>query len=646
MAINLNPGADATLVNAAYRAAMANTPGDYSDTLEKAAESYGKTMEASSEMWGNVAKVGAKLGGEMVANANERAAMAAKANTLNAKDAEFLLNGLYENKDAQRELGLLPGIFGDRKTKKDLAVLKMDQQKIFTEIDSAAASLKAGTDAVASGTFDTKLSMDDGEMVNAIIKSGLKNNVTDNKNITKLSRNEYGELMYTLYNTENNPDGEVLTDENGKPRTMTIKQFNEAIATNVDDKGAMALGWNTYNNKVVTNRGFKSRTGVYDEQMRAVDSNWIDTQLGDKPVNLKRAMHMKFGYMETSFFDDITKNQNQYSAELYADLLKAAGGDALTGSIVDGIEDVGEPGINEVELKNSRNYQLLTANLLGMKDPEVTKAYFKDYVLKEFEGANNYGHGNKPPVAGKTDETDAASLNPFSKGGGSRITNNDGKSIYVANTERNNRRRSVMDIVDNKSGAGTRFVGTLGDYNWDKETGLWMSGDNTYETVDLMRDERLYFAGGKFEGGLGTSTTEQVVVKGTESSFASTINMSFMDKDDNDIATSLQSMMPSAFSGENPNGYQFKNLRSILVDDFTAEAVGLYDDDENIVRYPEGHPKEGDKVIIYTGGNKERRMTAISTLDDILNTEQFKIKGFGGDTGGKADALINQYKPR
>ena len=407
MATNLNPGADATLVSVAYRAAMADTPGDYSDTLEKAAEGYSKTMEASSEMWGNVAKVGAKLGGEMVKNANERAAMAAKANTLNPEDAEFLLNGLYENKDAQRELGLLPGVFGSRETKKDLAILKMDQQKIFAEIDSAAASLKAGTDAVASGAFDTKLAMNDGEMVNAIIKSGLKNRVTDNGNIAKLGRDEYGELAYTLYKE----NGELADNPNGTsdPATMSIKQFNEAIATNVDDKGAKAAGFEKKNTQVA-NRGLKSRTGVYDEQMKAMDSNWIDTQI-EEPIDLKRAMHMKFGYMDTSFFDDLTKNQNVYSADLYKTLLEVTGGDnALTGVITDGIEDVGEPGINEVELKNSENYQVLTANLLGMKDPEVTKAYFKDYVLKEFEGANNYGHGNKTPVAGKTGKTET---NPY-----------------------------------------------------------------------------------------------------------------------------------------------------------------------------------------------------------------------------------------
>lgn len=100
--------------------------------------------------------------------------MSAKASTLNPEDAEFLISEIYGNKDAQKDLGLLPGVFGDRQTKMDLAKLKMEQQELFAEIDLAAASIKTGTDAVAAGTFDTKLSMDGGEMVNAIIKSGLK----------------------------------------------------------------------------------------------------------------------------------------------------------------------------------------------------------------------------------------------------------------------------------------------------------------------------------------------------------------------------------------------------------------------------------------------------------------------------------------
>ena len=206
-------------------------------------------------------------------------------------------------------------------------------------------------------------------------------------------------------------------------------------------------------------------------------------------------------------------------------------------------------------------------------------------------------------------------------------------------------------INDIKTGEDFKFLQnnySFVDGNWYENHGTKPNesgggGEVKFDNTQAMVDD-VFQTGGKYFNGLETvveidpetgeeySKTKEVV-KGTQSSFSSSINMSFMDKDDNDIATSLQGMMPSAFSGENPNGYQFKNLKSILMDDFTAEAVGLYDDDENIVRYPEGHPKEGDKVIIYTGGNKERRITAISTLDDILNTEQFKIKGFGGNTG-------------
>ena len=129
MAINLNPGADATLVNAAYRAAMADTPADYSDTLEKAAESYGKTMEASSEMWGNVAKVGAAIGGEMMKNAQELTDMVARGATLNPEDAKLFYNEIYGVKDELKALGTFSGQFGDRETRLKRAELKTKQHK-------------------------------------------------------------------------------------------------------------------------------------------------------------------------------------------------------------------------------------------------------------------------------------------------------------------------------------------------------------------------------------------------------------------------------------------------------------------------------------------------------------------------------------
>ena len=635
MVINLNPGADSTLVNVAYRAAMANAPKDYSDTLERAADSYEKTMEASSEMWGNVAKVGAALGGEMVKNANERAAYATKAETLNPEDAEFLLSEIYGNKDAQRELGLLPGVFGSRETKKELAKLKMEQQELFAEIDLAAASIKAGTDAVASGAFDTRLAMNDGEMVNAIIKSGLKNRVTDNKNIAKLSRDEEtGDLIYTLYNVENNPDGEVLIGDDGKPRTMTIRQFNESIATNVDDKGVMAAGFNKYNDQVA-DRGFKSRTGVYDEQMRAVDSNWLDTQLGDKPVNLKRAMHMTFGYSDTSFFDDITKNKNEYSAALYADLLKATGGgDVLTGAITDGMKDTdGEEGISAREAMDADNYKLLTANLLGMKDPEVTKALFKDYTLKEFEKANNYGHSNKAPKPGSGSGTDG---NGDPWGFGSKQAKIPGTETYVSREDRTRRRNHI------KNNEG--FRGHFGDYKWDNEVGGYILEGNTEEPLTkwkVMQQEAIVGNTDRqvdFDS-LGIQKSQTALnSKGEET--AGGVTLDLLDGDDNTVADSLNSYIPknSNYSFRPKTSGSFWDPRGMFDvfagEDLVRNAVELVDGDGKPIMW------KGEKLVLFTssGGGmetatKNAQDAAVANFNDWLGQQNDFELQTGGNTG-------------
>ena len=464
----------------------------------------------------------------------------------------------------------------------------MEQQDIFAEIDLAAASIKTGTDAVAAGTFDTKLAMNDGEMVNAIIKSGLKNRVTDNGNIAKLGRDEYGELAYTLYKES----GGLADNPNGtnEPVTMSIKQFNEAIATNVDDKGAMATGFNAYNNKVA-DRGFKSRTGIYDEQMRAMDSNWIDTQLGDKPVNLKRAMHMKFGHSDTSFFDDITKNKNEYSAALYADLLKATGGeDVLTGVITDGMKDTdGVEGISAQEAMNSENYKVLTANLLGMKDPEVTKALFKDYTLKEFEKANNYGHGNKAPKPGSSG-TDNETDGFVSLGGGGGKQNYVGSNTtqgYVPNSALNFIGKSANDRADIDLGKDK--------YIWDEKNGVYtLDGtpiNNKSELFTVIYGEN--FDPSKIIGMYNSIKDWQGETRQEQTFDESTnIDISFLNKSDDDVATNLNNLIPSKIDKRNPQSLSFKPRGGGA--SFGLQVVGLYNEN-GLMTYPDFYP---ERVVI------------------------------------------------
>ena len=61
MATQLNPGADATLVQAAYAAAMANVPKDLSGTFEAMATNYAKTMEIVGTSWKEAIKTTGEL---------------------------------------------------------------------------------------------------------------------------------------------------------------------------------------------------------------------------------------------------------------------------------------------------------------------------------------------------------------------------------------------------------------------------------------------------------------------------------------------------------------------------------------------------------------------------------------------------------
>ena len=501
MASKLNPGADATLVNVAYRAAMADTPADYSGTLERAADSYAKTMESSKEMWNTITTLGATIGNEMVKNAQELTDMIAKGNTLNPEDAEMFRNEVYGLKDQFKELGTFGGMFGDRETRGKRAELKIKQQELFAEIDLAIGNLKTGADAIAADTIDeTMLSPTELDTMNAIVKSNLKNKFTDNGSMAKLSRNESGELMYTLYRK----NGELAEDPSrpGEPVTMTLKQFNENIANNVRDGGAKATAFNAYNDQRGTD-GSKSKDGVYHEEMKQMDLNYLDTQL-QTTNDLKRAIRTSFGYSNTSFFDDITKNQNEYSAELYSGLLKITGGNVLTGDIIDGMQDMdGKEGISAQEAMNTQNYKILTANLLNLKDPKVTKEYFKDYTVKNFEAAFKFGYSNRTVEGGGSGITDD---NPYGipkdglkLGGMDRYDRQQTFSQDVVTDYINDiKNGAAFNVYDPDTGLNAY---TFDNGNWYENKGK--ENEKKYDSVKQMTDD-VFITGGKYFDGLET----------------------------------------------------------------------------------------------------------------------------------------------
>ena len=479
MANNLNPGADATLVGVAYRAAVANAPADYSGTLEKVAEGYEKTMEAQSEMWGNIATLGANIGGEMIANAEERTAYAAKAATLNPDDYQFLVDEMYANKDAQKDLGFFGGRFGDRETRQERAELKLKQQELFAEIDLAAESIKAGTDIVANGLYDSTLNEDEAEKVNAIIKSGLKDKHTENRNYAKLSRDEKtGELIYTLYDS----DTDEPTMLNGVPQTMTIKEFNKSISNNVKDvDNVTGTNMATIENSMA-NMGVKSKDGVLNDKDKQLALNQLNNML-KTDTDWRRAMRSKWGLSGTSFVEDLS-TKGKVSSIIYGQMAQALGlsGDAQIPAegVFEGIEDTdGTLGLSLDEVNAS--YGTYVKNIINMKDPEASKDAFRAVFSDRMDEAHTYGYGNRSTGSGST-------KNPFTTGVSFKLWDED-EGKYVTK----NKSKDELFTQRNQVFKGSSFEGVYGDYYWEGDT--YKFNGEPISRYDILVKEKLIQSG-------------------------------------------------------------------------------------------------------------------------------------------------------
>ena len=638
MAINLNPGADATLVGAAYRAGMANTPADYSRTLERAADSYERTMEAQSKMWGSVAKLGASIGVDMMANAKELSDYSALGAGLNPEDAEMFMGEIYANKDAQKELGLFGGRFGDRETRKRRAELKIEQKELFAEIDLAVESISLGTEAVGAGMYDATINEPESEMVNAIIKSNLKDKVTKEGNIAKLTRNETsGELMYTMYRE----NGEVSMI-NGKPQTMTIKEFNKSIATNVDDKGAMQAAFSAYNNNRAT-AGQNSRNGVYDPQMKQMDLNQLDTML-QTPAGLKRAFRTKIGFSNTSFFDDLNTKGSSVSLDLYNSLLSVTGSEttegelALTG-VTEGIVDADNSGgISQQELLNTENYSKLAGNILSMRDPKASTAYFKEYASKEFEKSFNYGYSRKAPAPGSVTGADGipdfySKRNKIKTKRGDYLSGGEATGIYNSISA-----GEEFEATDPSSGKLNIYSYHVagGEGGWYQN---WQEGDtpNTKESYIGPNggDMGAVFTNDPNFKNIQTDAQEEVdrygnvIDKDTrqEGTFdpETNLDINFLNKADQNVASSLNKQIPGKGDERNPNNYSFEATGAL------EQMVSLRDDYGDIVRfpsvYPKGHekagkkhPKAGKQAWFRSRGNTTQNTQYLADMIDLLKT--------------------------
>ena len=618
MAKKMNPGADATLVSAAYRASMENAPADYGKTLQSAADSYTKTMEASSETWSRIATTIGVIGADMKASADELANYASIGQGLDSDGASFVVDELYSIKDEIKSLGFFDF---SRETRIKKAELKQKQKNLFNEIDLAVDSLKIGTEAVANGLYDEYLSPHQAKMTNAIIKSNLKDKVTATGEYAKLARDEKtGELTYTMYDAKTN---KIVNKPDGTPQTMTIKEFNKNIKENSKDTenatGTYLGGLETQ----IINDAVKSKSGDMDDQTRQMVLNNIDNSL-KTDTDIKRAMMSKYGISNTSFYEDIQKSST-LSAGLYTTLMNATGqtenGEIIAQGVLENVKDLdGSGGISAQELQNAANYTILSANIISMKDSNVSKELFKEYTAERMSEAHEYGYSKRTITGSKTDSTDSGGFSVLKGSGKSEIGADDGNG-YIPN--------SALNTIGKKAHNRDNINIGANNFIWDKDEKVYKINDTTVPNKLALFDA-IYGSGFDPKNILSmyNSIEDWQADTRLEGTFdeKSGLNISVLEQDDNDVVTALNSSIAKVRTEQNPEGYHFDITRNMFgVGDFTNDAIVLLDQNNNPVKFPKGHKHAGKTASLYTDQSKEAdKQASFDYLMEIL--EHFNLK--------------------
>ena len=354
--ININPGADSTLVTAATRAGIASAPPSYAKTFESVSQNYNATMLSMAKMWGNIAMAGAKIYKKTMNDINEDPPEGVDENTAQE-------HGSLSNRMAQA-LGLRPGEDGKRSINlPDYREAKRQRDALNSYAERNSPIVKDIMQGFTSSSYDPSFnSLNTTERMAALARSA-QNQTTDYGNYVALSYDDktkqYG--MYYKYDASKvNPDapiieglpfgamGGVSVDDNG----FVLNDKNERILVNpkklqsnillnpVNKKGVPIAKVNlNETSKAITDLATKSSTSLENNVMAFnTVKDAVDIE-AKNPLNWFTPSNLVSNPQRRSFYNRVTNADNlgpsQISAQLYT-VLKD-----ITSKSLDGIEKKG-----------------------------------------------------------------------------------------------------------------------------------------------------------------------------------------------------------------------------------------------------------------------------------------------------------------
>tara|TARA_R110002020_G_scaffold134196_7_gene299297 strand:- start:321 stop:2459 length:2139 start_codon:yes stop_codon:yes gene_type:complete len=462
---NLNPGADATLVAAATRAAMANVPKDLSRTFESVARGYDTMMQNIGEAYGEIAKETVTLGKSVVQDAIAYDQNATKGDfyafnrkitgplteeqsgepgSLITTDKADDPKELFESTTIGDELRRIrkeiyqTGPFGIALTaedKKKKYALQQEKDQLLSQLAVIDNAENFNNDALKNGTVDLKAT----GKLNLVAKKALTAYKTKSGIIqdgpykgykSVLGKDSNDKLVFKLQDAQGNfvtgmdLDGELTTDG------------DKAYSIPVDNMGGML-------NKSISKEDENAVTKIFRDEMVSRTETYAGNILANKLApyvesedNLHSLMHKGLGDNATSFVDDLS-NPSVTSAEMYATI-----GEAKLREIgavdTDGDDDVDKDDFVGVgnEKAKEQNFKIVRQAVLDKTNKnynaETTRSLFLDYAKGVGEKMWQYsrkkeGKGGKdgtpPPPIKLPSASGSTYMIPKDEGGG-KISNN------------------------------------------------------------------------------------------------------------------------------------------------------------------------------------------------------------------------------
>jgi len=448
MAINLNPGADASIVTAATRSGLASGPGDYSKQFESIAQSYAETMKSNVDMWKTIMDSTLALSANSIQKAGERHRI--KVDMRNMPNGEALEEQYKQFKSDLRETwGLSKEVEGpqpegstegeagwmitpdesddptvaqgpvevkkvrnnplSQENRDKRAQIYKERDAFYAEVVSTGAGLKVINEIQASGDFDAKATGAHGiELAEAFAASQTTGEHTKNGNYFESAWDpKKKRIIHTLMNDGTGgggiPKGPVK-DEDGKVRTYTTEQIQGVLVPK--DPNLEPTYTKIFNAAEINGK----RLGTGWDEYQANKAKKSIEPLVETSEGLHRSIHATFGHLDKSFHEEFT-SISELSAKEYAKLANVLPKDEQgnlmpTGVLrgVDGMAD-GTPGIQQSDFSNTENQNRISLAMFDKGDKYYSEQNLKDTFVGWIAGmdgklakAHNYGTGYNATV--------------------------------------------------------------------------------------------------------------------------------------------------------------------------------------------------------------------------------------------------------